>query len=65
MKKEEIKNYFVREDLVSEQHIHHCDEFISKKADKFIFAGTILDVEKSTTPKSEKNDFQWSENFLG
>lgn len=33
---EKNENYFVREDIVSEQHVHHKDEYREKKRDKVI-----------------------------
>lgn len=60
---EKNENYFVREDIVSEQHVHHKDEYREKKRDKVIFTSTILE---ETTPQSErKEDYEKSEYFLG
>lgn len=60
---EKNENYFIREDIVSEQHVHHKDEYREKKRDKVIFASTILE---ETTPQSErKEDYKKSEYFLG
>lgn len=60
---EKNENYFVREDIVSEQHVHHEDEYREKKRDKVIFTSTILE---ETTPQPErKEDYEKSEYFLG
>lgn len=60
---EKNENYFVREDIVSEQHVHHKDEYREKKRDKVIFTSTILE---ETTPQPErKEDYEKSEYFLG
>lgn len=60
---EKNENYFVREDIVSEQHVHRKDEYREKKRDKVIFASTILE---ETTPQSKrKEDYEKSEYFLG
>ena len=60
---EKNENYFVREDIVSEQHVRHEDEYREKKRDKVIFASTILE---ETTPQSKrKEDYEKSEYFLG
>lgn len=60
---EKNENYFVREDIVSEQHVHYKDEYREKKRDKVIFASTIL---KETTPQPKrKEDYEKSEYFLG
>lgn len=60
---EKNENYFVREDIVSEQHVHHKDEYREKKRDKVIFTSTILE---ETTPQPErKEDCEKSEYFLG
>lgn len=60
---EKNENYFVREDIVSEQHVHHKDEYREKKRDKIIFTSTILE---ETTPQPErKEDYEKSEYFLG
>lgn len=56
-------NYFVREDIVSEQHVHHKDEYREKKRDKVIFASTIL--EETTPQPKRKEDYEKSEYFLG
>lgn len=59
---EKNENYFVREDIVSEQHVHHKDEYREKKRDKVIFTSTILE---ETTPQPErKEDYEKSEYFL-
>ena len=42
-------NYFVREDMVSEQHVHHKDEYREKKRDKVVLTSTIFE---ETTPVS-------------
>ena len=57
-------NYFVREDIVSEQHVHHKDEYREKKRDKVIFTSTILE-ETTPQPKKRKEDYEKSEYFLG
>lgn len=60
---EKNENYFVREDIVSEQHVHHKDEYREKKRDKVIFTSMILE---ETTPQPErKEDYEKSEYFLG
>lgn len=60
---EKNENYFVREDIVSEQHVHYKDEYREKKRDKVIFTSTILE---ETTPQPErKEDYEKSEYFLG
>lgn len=61
---EKNENYFVREDIVSEQHVHHKDEYREKKRDdKVIFTSTIL---KETTPQPKrKENYEKSEYFLG
>ena len=60
---EKNENYFVREDIVSEQHVHHKDEYREKKRNKVIFTSTILE---ETTPQPErKEDYEKSEYFLG
>lgn len=60
---EKNENYFVREDIVSEQHVHHKDEYREKKRDEVIFTSTILE---ETTPQPErKEDYEKSEYFLG
>jgi hypothetical protein len=56
-------NYFVREDIVSEQHVHHKDEYREKKRDKVIFTSTIL--EETTPQTKRKEDYEKSEYFLG
>lgn len=56
-------NYFVREDIVSEQHVHHKDEYREKKRDKVIFTSTIL--EETTPQPKRKEDYEKSEYFLG
>lgn len=60
---EKNENYFVREDLVSEQHVHHKDEYREKKRDKVIFTSTIL--EETTLQPKRKEDYEKSEYFLG
>lgn len=57
---EKNENYFVREDIVSEQHVHHKDEYREKKRDKVIFTSTILEEK----PK-RKEDYEKSEYFIG
>lgn len=60
---EKNENYFVREDIVSEQLVHNKDEYREKKRDKVIFTSTILE---ETTPQPErKEDYEKSEYFLG
>lgn len=60
---EKNENYFVREDIVSEQHVHYKDEYREKKRDEVIFMSTILE---ETTPQPErKEDYEKSEYFLG
>lgn len=61
---EKNENYFVREDIVSEQHVHHKDEYREKKRDKIIFTSTILEEETTPQPK-RKEDYEKSEYFLG
>ena len=60
---EKNENYFVREDIVSEQHVHHKDEYREKKRDKVIFTSTIL--EETTPQPKRKEDYEKSEYFLG
>lgn len=60
---EKNENYFVREDIVSEQHVHYKDEYREKKRDKVIFASTIL--EETTPQLKRKEDYEKSEYFLG
>lgn len=59
---EKNENYFVREDIVSEQHVHHKDEYREKR-DKVIFASTIL--EETTPQPKRKENYEKSEYFLG
>lgn len=61
---EKNENYFVREDIVSEQHVHHKDEYREKKRDKVIFTSTILEEETTPQPKRKEN-YEKSEYFLG
>lgn len=58
---EKNENYFVREDIVSEQHVHHKDEYREKN--KVIFTSTIL--EETTPQPKRKEDYEKSEYFLG
>lgn len=60
---EKNENYFVREDIVSEQHVHHKDEYREKKRDEVIFTSTIL--EETTPQHKRKEDYEKSEYFLG
>lgn len=60
---EKNENYFVREDIVSEQHVHYKDEYREKKRNKVIFASTIL--EETTPQPKRKEDYEKSEYFLG
>lgn len=48
---EKNENYFVREDIVSEQHVHHKDEYREKKRDKVVFTSTIFE---ETTPQPKR-----------
>ena len=57
---EKNENYFVREDIVSEQHVHHKDEYREKKRDKVIFMSTIL--EETTPQPKRKEDYEKSLN---
>lgn len=60
---EKNENYFVREDIVSEQHVHHKDEYRKKKRDKVVFTSTIF--EETTPQQKRKEDYEKSEYFLG
>lgn len=56
-------NYFVREDIVSEQHVYHKDEYRGKKRDEVVFTSTIF--EETTPQQKRKEDYEKSEYFLG
>lgn len=56
-------NYFVREDIVSEQHVHHKDEYREKKRDKVVFTSTIF--EETTPQQKEKRIMENLKTFLG
>lgn len=60
---EKNENYFVREDIVSEQHVHHKDEYREKKRNKIVFTSTIF--EETTPQQKRKEDYEKSEYFLG
>lgn len=61
---EKNENYFVREDIVSEQHVvHHKDEYREKKRDKVVLTSTIL--EETTPQPKRKEDYEKSEYFFG
>lgn len=60
MEKERKEDYFVREDLVSDQHVHHESE---EKERKIVFTGAIL---RDITPKPRvAKDYEKSDYFLG
>lgn len=60
---EKNENYFVREDIVSEQHVHHKDEYREKKRDKVVFSSTIF--EETTPQQKEKRIMENLKTFLG
>lgn len=60
---EKNENYFVREDIVSEQHVHHKDEYREKKRNKVVLTSTIF--EETTPQQKRKEDYEKSEYFLG
>lgn len=60
---EKNENYFVREDIVSEQHVHHKDEYREKKRDKVVFTSTIF--EETTPQQKEKRIMENLKTFLG
>lgn len=60
---EKNENYFVREDIVSEQHVHHKDEYREKKRDKVVFTSTIF--EETTPQQKEKRIMEDLKTFLG
>lgn len=59
--KKRKQNYFVREDLVSEQYEELTER--KKENSKIILTGTILD--NATKKPEKKKDDQRSEYFLG
>lgn len=63
---EKEKNYFVREDLVSNQHTNHDEVIevnIKSEKDDIIFTGAIL--EKPKDDRKLFNPCETSEYFLG
>lgn len=61
--KEKENDYFVREDMVSEQHVNHISEYREKKKDRIIFTGAILE---DTTPQPKGREaYEMSDFFLG
>lgn len=64
MEKEKKKNYFVREDLVSDQHVHHESEIKEEKKSMIVMTGAILN--NPFQPKNLKKEAcEVSDYFLG
>lgn len=64
MEKEKKKNYFVREDLVSDQHVHHESEIKEEKKSMIVMTGAILN--DPFQPKNLKKEAcEVSDYFLG
>lgn len=63
MEKERKEDYFVREDLVSNQHVHHESEEKERKREEIVFTGAIL---RDITPKPRvARNYEKSDYFLG